>query len=53
MRDLLSPRHHIYTVGLEIESKIYYTNLTLIISLPTGTKIYNWYFDNAKVKRKS
>merc|ERR1712154_320728 len=21
--------HHIYTVGLEIESKIYYTNLTL------------------------
>jgi len=34
--------HHIYTVGLEIESKIYYTNLTLIISLPTGTKIYNW-----------
>ena len=32
--------HHIYTVGLEIESKIYYTNVTLIISLPTGTKIY-------------
>src|ERR1044072_4945140 len=34
--------HHIYVVGLEIETKIYFTNVTLIISLPTGTKIYNW-----------
>jgi cytochrome c oxidase subunit 1 len=34
--------HHIYIVGLEIESNIYYINVTLIISLPTGTKIYNW-----------
>ena len=44
--------HHIYTVGLEIESKIYYTNVTLIISLPTGTKIYNWlciYLGNNKI----
>jgi cytochrome c oxidase subunit 1 len=34
--------HHIYVVGLEIETKIYFTNVTLMISLPTGTKIYNW-----------
>jgi cytochrome c oxidase subunit 1 len=34
--------HHIYIIGLEIESKLYYTILTLIIAVPTGTKIYNW-----------
>uniref|UniRef100_UPI003D9CBEEC Cytochrome c oxidase subunit 1 n=1 Tax=Perkinsus marinus TaxID=31276 RepID=UPI003D9CBEEC len=34
--------HHIYTVGLELDTKIYFNNLTLIISIPTGNKIYNW-----------
>ncbi len=34
--------HHIYTIGLELESQIYYTFTSLIISLPTSTKIYNW-----------
>ena len=34
--------HHIYTISLEIENKIYYSNSSFIISLPTGTKIYNW-----------
>ena len=34
--------HHIYVVGLEIENNIYFTNITLIIALPTSIKIYNW-----------
>ncbi len=31
-----------YTVGLEIDTRAYFTGITILISLPTGTKIYNW-----------
>ena len=34
--------HHIYTIGLESDTRAYYTGLTVMISLPTGTKIGNW-----------
>merc|ERR1712066_907716 len=34
--------HHMYTVGLETDSRAYFTGVTIFISLPTGTKIFNW-----------
>merc|ERR1712137_550024 len=34
--------HHMYTVGLEIDSRAYFAAVTILISLPTGTKIFNW-----------
>merc|ERR1712084_134342 len=34
--------HHIYTVGLETDTRAYFTGVTILISLPTGTKIFNW-----------
>ena len=34
--------HHIYTLGLEIDTRAYFTSITIMISLPTGTKIFNW-----------
>merc|ERR1711981_341056 len=34
--------HHMYTVGLETDTRTYFTGVTILISLPTGTKIFNW-----------
>merc|ERR1712023_230136 len=34
--------HHMYTVGLETDTRSYFTGVTILISLPTGTKIFNW-----------
>ena len=33
-----------YTVGLESDTRAYFTGVTILISLPTGTKIFNWLF---------
>merc|ERR1712054_750927 len=42
--------HHLYTVGLEVDTRAYFSAVTMLISLPTGTKIFNWlttfYFTN-------
>merc|ERR1711907_34642 len=34
--------HHMYTVGLETDTRAYFTGVTILISLPPGTKIFNW-----------
>merc|ERR1711988_1480882 len=34
--------HHIYTLGLEVDTRAYFMTITIMISLPTGTKIFNW-----------
>merc|ERR1712062_877800 len=32
--------HHMYTVGLETDTRAYFSGVTILISLPTGTKIF-------------
>jgi cytochrome c oxidase subunit 1 len=34
--------HHMFTVGLGSEGNIFFTVSTMIISVPTGIKIFNW-----------
>merc|ERR1712117_953753 len=35
--------HHMYSVGLETDTRAYFSGVTILISLPTGTKIFNWF----------
>ena len=33
--------HHMYSVGLEMDTRAYFTTVTIMIRLPTGSKIFN------------